>query len=85
MSTIKIDILNERAMALIRYLENVGDVRITQDEEPLTRVEDTAVDYALNERKIVNRDWYGILSDHPNKGNTLNYFDRIRDEWDDRY
>ena len=84
MSTIRIDILNERAMTLIRYLESVGDVRIRQGHEYYS-VEETLPEYSAAESPVTRRDWYGILADHPNKDDTLNHFDKLRNEWDDRY
>lgn len=131
---IELNILHERAMEVIRYLEKVKDIEVlspSQSEQPSKTLSDetsagtrrkprigivgdhpnedtltytdrvrtvTAVeeaptkegiyrttDEASSQKRLVKRDWYGILADHPDKDAMTEYFDNIRDEWEDRY
>lgn len=66
-------------MEMIRYLEKVGDVQVSHHT-----IEEQQRD-GKQQKQLIKRDWYGILADHPNRDETLAYFDNIRDEWDDRY
>lgn len=80
MATITLNILEERALDVIRYLEKVKDVEVI--DGPAT--DEVKVEQVGATISRPQRSWYGALADSPNKDKMIDYFDNIRDEWEDR-
>ena len=77
MATITLNILEERALDVIRYLEKVKDVEV---------VDGPATDKVKVEQigGRIQRKWAGILKDRDTT-KMEKHFKNIRDEWEDRY
>jgi hypothetical protein len=85
---IELNILHERAMEVIRYLEKVKDVEVLSSppsDQPSVNPSENGPTSPLKETKDrVQRNWAGILKDR-DTSDMEEYFKNVRDEWEDRY
>ena len=70
MQTLTLNILQERALEVIRYLEEVKDIQVVREEEPKAPLDNT------------RKSWAGAIKNPSQE--LLNYADEVRKEWDDR-